>query len=254
MKVVIIGSGNVATVLGKKISSAGHEIVEVVSRSIDHAQTLAFKLNSTASNNIKAIKANADIYLLCIGDMAIKTVAEDFPLKNKIIVHTAGAISKDVLSSVDFYGVLYPLQSLRKEMEHIPEIPVMVDGSSPEVSQTLYDFASRWASSVSFATDEERLKLHVAAVFASNFTNRIYTLTEQFCIKENVAFDSLFSLIKETALRLSQASPSTLQTGPAQRHDQITINKHLELLAAYPELKGLYTYLTNSIQNDQGLL
>jgi predicted short-subunit dehydrogenase-like oxidoreductase (DUF2520 family) len=254
MKVVIIGSGNVATVLGKKILSAGHDIVEVVSRSIEHAQTLASKLNSTASDNIKSINTDADICLLCIGDSVIKTVAEALSFKNKILVHTAGAISKDVLRSADNYGVLYPLQSLRKEMEHIPEIPVMVDGNSPEVSQTLFDFASGWASSVSFSTDEERKKLHVAAVFASNFTNHIYTMTEQFCRNENIEFESLLPLIKETALRLEHASPSEMQTGPAIRNDHLTINKHEEALAAYPELKYLYTYLTQSIQKEHHVL
>ena len=247
MKVVIIGSGNVATVLGKKIAKGGHEILQVISRSPKHAEHLANQLNSIASDNLKMINPDADIYLICVDDNAIKEVADQISSLNKIIVHTAGSISKNVLQFSGAYGVLYPLQSLRKEMEHLPQIPVLVDGSSDEVSKILLDFASTWASSVSRATDKERLKLHVAAVIASNFTNHLYALTENFCIKEGVEFSNLLPLIKETATRLGPTHASALQTGPASRNDDVTIGIHLEVLAADPELKELYKLLSDSI-------
>ena len=247
MKVVIIGSGNAATVLGKKIATAGHEILQVISRSIKHAELLADQLDSTALDNLKDIDLVADIYLICVGDNSIKGVANEISGLNGIMAHTAGGVSKNVLKSANAFGVLYPIQSLRKEMKHIPEIPVLVDGSSDEVSKVLFDFASTWASSVSLATDEERLKLHVAAVLASNFTNHLYALTEDFCKQEGVEFRNLLPLIKETATRLNLSTAAGLQTGPASRNDTLTINKHLEILAAYPELKSLYKTLSGSI-------
>jgi predicted short-subunit dehydrogenase-like oxidoreductase (DUF2520 family) len=247
MKVVIIGSGNVATVLGKKIAKAGHEILQVISRSVEHADHLAGQLNSIASDDLKNINPGADIFLICVGDNSIKEIAQKISSLNKIIAHTAGGISKNVLQSSGAYGVLYPLQTLRKEMEYLPEIPVLVDGSSDEVSKILFDFASTWASSVSRATDAERAKLHVAAVFASNFTNHLYALTEDFCRKEGIEFSNLLPLIKETATRLGSTPAANLQTGPASRNDTVTIKMHLDVLAAYPELKDLYKLLSDSI-------
>jgi predicted short-subunit dehydrogenase-like oxidoreductase (DUF2520 family) len=254
MKVVIIGSGNVATVLGRKILSAGHEIVEVVSRSIEHAQSLATTLNTKASDNLTKVDTNADLYLLCIGDNAIEEVAARMPFSNKIVAHTAGAISKDVLRNAERFGVVYPLQSLRKEMQQLPEIRVLIDGNSPEVSKQLYDFAASWASEVAYSTDKERFSLHLAAVFASNFTNHIYALAEEFCKNEGVAFKHLLPLIKETASRLTFASPLALQTGPAVRNDNITIKKHLEVLSRYPELQSLYKQFTHSIKEQHQVI
>jgi len=248
MKVSIIGSGNVATVLGKKILLAGHEIIQVTGRSVSNARILATTLKSIASGNIKDIDTNADLYLLCINDNSIKDVAAQLPFSNKLVVHTAGAVSKELLNWSEMYGVIYPLQSLRKDMDQMPDIPVMIDGNSTEVSKILFDFSSGWATSVSFSTDEERLKLHVAAVIASNFVNHLYTLSEEFCKKENVDFKHLLPLINETASRLQRASPVDLQTGPAIRKDSKTIAKHMDILSPYPALQRLYSYLSENIQ------
>lgn len=247
MKVVIVGSGNVATVLGKKIVAAGHEVLEVISRSSENASWLASQLNANSNIDIKKITTDGDIYLLCVSDDLIETISHKIPFTHKLIVHTAGAVSKNVLANHQNFGVLYPLQSLRKEMERVPEIPVLIDGSSQHATNEIFEFAKTWALSVSVANDAQRLKLHVAAVVASNFTNHLFAMTEAFCQSENVDFKTLLPLIQETTARLNFSSPSKLQTGPASRNDVSTINKHLEILSAYPNLADLYNRLSNSI-------
>ena len=247
MKVIIIGTGNVATVLGKKIQEAGHEIVQVIGRNFQKAEQVASQLHTGAAYNVRYINLWADIYIIAVSDAAIPAIAAQLKLRDKIVVHTAAAVSKDVLAVCsDNYGVLYPLQSLVKDMDTIPPIPVIIDGNNETTKKSLKEF-SEWAETVRIANDEERLKLHVAAVFVSNFSNYLFAAVEQYCKKEQLKFNLLYALIEETVARLRSHSPSTVQTGPAVREDYATIEKHKEILAGYPELNNLYNLLTNSI-------
>ena len=146
------------------------------------------------------------------------------------------------------YGVLYPLQSLRKEIPDTVAIPLLVDGNSEKATRQVEDFALTISPIVSRANDEQRLKLHVAAIIANNFTNHLFSLTEEFCKNEKVDFKLLLPIINETARRLIDHAPAEVQTGPAIRNDISTIDKHLALLANYPKLKNIYQLLTDSIR------
>lgn len=248
MQVVIIGSGNVATVLGRLCKQNGHEIVQVVSRHAGHAKILADELDCGYTDYGGEMNRRAAVYLLAVADTALFDLDDNFSLGNKLVLHTAGSVSKDVLkkSSVN-YGVLYPLQSLRKEMEYSNDIPLLIDGNTAGTISLVTDLAKTISSNVSTANDEERLKLHVAAVVVSNFTNHLYALAADFCKKEHVDFTLLMPLIKETAERIQHASPADVQTGPAVRNDIFTIEKHLRILTAHPVLKYIYIKLTDSI-------
>ena len=249
MNIVLIGSGNVATVLGRLIKSFGHTIKEVVSRNKTHAQTLAAELNATAQSNINSTIKDAHIYIIAVADNAVETVAKQLQLNDKIVAHTSGAVSKNVLQNVsERFGVLYPLQSLRKELTHTPEIPLLIDGNTEETIFDIQTFAASLSKRVSRAKDEERLKLHVSAVVVSNFTNQLYTLAAEYCKKEGTDFSLLIPLIKEVAERTEVHPPTSMQTGPAIRNDDITIRKHLKLLEAHPQLKNIYEVMTKSIQ------
>lgn len=247
MKVVIIGTGNVATVLGKKIQEGGHEIIQVVGRNLEKTDYLASELNCNRVYNTRYINMWGDIYIIAVSDSSIATVAQQLKLKDKIVVHTAAAVSKNVLAiSSENFGVLYPLQTLVKDMP-LPSIPALIDGNNETTKKTLIKFSSDWTDNVQVANDDERLKLHVAAVFVNNFTNYIFTITEEYCRLEHLKFNILYPLIEETIIRLKTTNPSALQTGPAVREDRTTIEKHNEILTRYPELKNIYNVLTNSI-------
>ncbi len=248
MRIVIIGSGNVATVLGRLFQKNGHEIVQVVSRNVVHAQLLAAELNCSFTDNNGSMDAGAELYLVAVSDGALYELNDRINLDRKLVVHTAGSVSIDVLKEISVnYGVLYPLQSLRKEMNYTQDIPFLIDGNTEETKTFVEDFANTLSTSVTKASDEERLKLHVAAVVVSNFTNHLYALAEEFCTKENIDFKLLAPLIKETAERVEAISPADAQTGPAIRKDIFTLDKHIKLLANHPKLKYLYLKLTDSI-------
>jgi predicted short-subunit dehydrogenase-like oxidoreductase (DUF2520 family) len=248
MKVVIIGTGNVATILGRKILESPHDLVQIVGRTPMHAQKLGHQLNVPFTSPASTINKNADLYIVAISDDALTAVGEWLFLDKKLVVHTAGSVSMNVLQSVSKnYGVLYPLQSLNAESVELPEVPFLVDGSSPDDLALINDFASSISTSVQVSTDEARKKLHLAAVIVNNFTNHLYALAGNYCKQEQLDFNLLLPLIKETANRISYLTATDAQTGPAARNDTTTIKKHLELLKDHPGLKKIYEEMTRSI-------
>lgn len=250
MDIVIIGSGNVAAVLGRKFRAAGHQIVQVVSRNAKAASELAYEWDTESTNYKSTINRLADVYIIAVSDDAIGEVADELKLPGKVVAHTAASVSKEVLQKVTaHYGVFYPLQSLRTEMPGLPDIPVFVDGSDDLTITRLKALAQSISpEQVAEAGTEDRIKMHVAAVLVSNFTNHLYKLAADYCRKEGLEFNQLQPLIEETALRLKNISPGEAQTGPAIRQDEDTIQKHLELLKEYPLLKEIYSLMTKSIR------
>ena len=250
MRITLIGSGNVATVLGRLIIQNSHTLVQVISRNKLHAKELADKLGTSYADFTETIDNNCDLFIVAITDLNIEYLLNNIIPDDKLIVHTAGAVPMKVLSRYSKkYGVLYPLQTLRKEMVSMPVIPFLIDGSSPEVTQEIEKFALTLSDKITVATDEERLKIHTAAVIVSNFTNYMYAIAEDFCNKEKIDFNILKPLILETAHRIETASPMDLQTGPAVRKDVQTLDKHLKILSNYPKLKTTYLRITDSIMN-----
>lgn len=247
MDIVIIGTGNTASVLGRKLKAAGHHIVQIFGRNAKAASDLAYELNTESTNYWSVVNRDADIYILAVSDIAIPDILKELKLPNKTIVHTAASVSKEVLHETSHYGVFYPLQSLKKENAYLPDIPIIIDASDEKTLQELEQLAASISGNVMRGSDVSRLKLHLAAVFCNNFVNHLYTLTENYCHQEGLDFHLLFPLIKETALRIEHLSPSKAQTGPAIRHDYNTIEKHKELLDDHPDLKQFYELFTESI-------
>ena len=248
MNVLLIGSGNTATVLGKLITNAGHRIVQVWSRNQNHADELANQLNAEAINSLNDLTADAEICIMAVSDLVIPEIADQLRLQKKVLVHTAGSVSKEVLkNSSPNYGVLYPLQSLNKNMTSLPETPILIDGSSDDVKALLIDFASSFSPKVSLADDETRMQMHLSAVIVSNFSNHLYALMEGYCTQQQLNFQLLHPIIAEVANRLVSGTAYDLQTGPARRGDDSTIQKHLHMLKEDPKLQKLYQIFTESI-------
>lgn len=250
----MLGSGNAGTILCQLIEKAGHEVVQVASRNEDHAKVLASRFNASTASLKATSFADADIYIIALHDAALDHIENIPGLKGKFVVHTAGSISINVLKSCsDTYGVLYPLQSLSKFTNYIPEVPFLVDGNSQEVLHQVIGFAKTLSSGVIEANDTERLDYHVCAVFVNNFTNHLCAIAEKFCEKERIEFKNLLPLMNETIQRTAKASPFLTQTGPAIRNDTFTLNRHLQALSGDPQMKYLYLKLTESIMKFHGI-
>ena len=249
VKIVIIGAGNVATVFGRRVKAAGHTLLQVFSRQVVHAKALADELVCGFTTSFYGINQSADIYIIALPDEALANIADGLQLGNKLVVHTAGSVSINVLKRVsENYGVVYPLQSLRKENADMEiEMPLLVDGNNENTLKVIESFAKTISNMVGRTNDEQRLKMHIAAVVVNNFTNHLYSLAEDYCKEEKVDFKMLQPLIEETAIRLRNYSPKDMQTGPAARKDISTTEKHLKLLSSYPKLYELYSHFTKSI-------
>ena len=251
--VVIIGSGNVATILGKLIVKAGYKILQLVGRNIESTRQAAAFLNTSAITNLSNVHPNADLYIIAVPDSFVDAVAGSLKVPaDKIVVHTTGSVPIEVLKSKHKnYGVLYPLQSLRKETATLPTVPLFVDGSSKDITDTLLQFAQSLSPIVHKANDEQRIKLHISAVIVSNFTNYLYSLAHQYCQKEGLDFHALLPLMEETVSRLHIYDPEKMQTGPAVRRDVATVEKHVSLLKDYPEILKTYNFLSNEIMKNK---
>jgi predicted short-subunit dehydrogenase-like oxidoreductase (DUF2520 family) len=249
-KVVIIGAGNLANHFASLLVKRGHEIIQVISRSEESARALGLKLFTTHSTSAVGINSDADIYLICVSDHSIADVAASISVKDKLVLHTSGSTDINVLNkSSNRYGVLYPLQTFSKDVKaKWSKIPLLIEANNPESLEQLQSFASGLCAQVQVMDSTQRLKMHLAAVFASNFSNHLYALAEEFLEKENIGhFELLQPLIIQTAKKLKKISPLDAQTGPAVRGDKNILNAHLAILEKYKTHKQLYQIFTKSI-------
>ena len=250
MKVVIVGSGNVATHLSLALASLeGIEICQVYSPTEAHAEILAERLNCDFVTDPTQIRKDADVYLFALKDQALETVIRAVPANDGLWLHTSGSMPIQVFAGyTERYGVLYPLQTFSKSREiSFQGIPLFIECHREEDKNCLEDLARRLSGKVCELSSEKRRSLHLAAVFACNFTNHIYALAEEILAKEGLSRDYLFPLIDETAAKVHELPAQEAQTGPAIRYDENIINKHLGMLADDPDVQTLYRLLSQSI-------
>lgn len=252
MKITLIGSGNVATYFAFAFKSKGHEIVQVYSPHILLANALAERVGASACSTLEEINKNSDFYIIAISDDALQPFSEKFRAGNKIVMHTSGFHEISVIKNTSSkYGVLYPLQTLNKNIALPAEpFPICIEGSDDDTLKKIKSLAQSIGGDVHIILSHRRKVLHVAAVFANNFSNHMYLLAEKILKKENISFGLLRPLIKATADNVMHRSPSEAQTGPAKRGDDAILKAHLEILKDDPELKTIYELLSDGIRKN----
>ena len=250
MNITFVGCGNVATVMARLCEEKGHNIQQVVARNKIGGEEFAkrFACNLTRFNDQP--DKNTDLVIVALSDNSLPEAIHHLNFGSVPVVHTAGSCSMDVLATMsNNFGVLYPLQTLRKEMQDLPEIPFLIEGNNEETLAFIKSFAATISDSITEQNAEQRLRLHASAVIVNNFTNYLFSVAEKFCSDEHVDFKLLLPLIKQTSARVQNHSPLSMQTGPAVRGDITTLDKHLRLLTEYPKLRTLYMRLTDGIMN-----
>ena len=246
--ITIIGAGNVATHLGKALFKKGFEINQVYSYSKDNAFKLAEELNAMPCDEIKYISDESDVYLICIKDDFIEEIAQQFSFSSKIIVHTSGSVPMHVLNSFNNHGIFYPLQTFSKEKAlNIKDVPLCIEASNESTKKELIDLAKVLSNNVNEIDSEQRKKIHLAAVFACNFSNYMYTIAEEILLEDQIDFNILKPLILETAKKIQVNSPSSMQTGPARRKDHDVIAQHIKMLENATSKKEIYQLMSKSI-------
>jgi predicted short-subunit dehydrogenase-like oxidoreductase (DUF2520 family) len=253
MKTALIGAGNVAWHLGKALYQAGHEVVAVYSPTESHREELARELSTAipvASPDLTTTEAK--LVLIAIPDAALASVASSLKVKEgTIVAHTSGSQSLTVLQGVTGarIGVFYPLQTFSKTKPiDFKTIPVLLEAEYEQTLQILQDVASSISDEVLQVDSTKRKQLHLAAVFACNFTNHLLGISRELLEQSSLPITLLQPLIKETIKKAMQQHPFQVQTGPAVRYDQNVIADHLHMLQSQPLYQQLYQVLTQSIQ------
>ena len=246
INIIFLGFGNVNHHLCNTLHKIDEvSVIQVYNRSAIVPSSELKDISFTTE--ISEIK-DADIYIVGIPDDAIRSFSERLPFRNKLLVHTSGGVTMKSLSSKNRRGVFYPLQTFSKNREvSFTEIPICIEAEEASNEALLKTLAGYISKNVVVISSEERAKLHVAAVFVNNFVNYLYSVSEEIVTKESLDFNLLKPLIAETAAKITELSPSEVQTGPAKRNDIKTIEKHLHLLDDGP-YKMLYKQLTKAIQ------
>ena len=247
----IVGTGNMAWFLAKRLTSAGHQCMGVYGRDPEAALALAASINSDIyTKNTHVPDGTADICFLAVSDHAIETIASKIHFEKTILVHTSGSVSINAIAAAATdHAVLWPVYSIVKSnLPNHRKIPCAWDASSPQAKKYLLAMAHGISDELFEANDEQRLWLHMSAVISNNFTTHLLTICEQICKEHNVTFSALSPIIEQTFERIKRESPYNIQTGPARRGDESTINKHLELLQAKKEWKDVYRAISSSIE------
>jgi predicted short-subunit dehydrogenase-like oxidoreductase (DUF2520 family) len=251
MKISIIGSGNVAVALSKRISACGHKIDAIFGRDLKKATDLAQLVNSTAVNALSDLPLDSDIYLLAVKDDAIVEVASAIKTLHGVLAHTSGATPIDSFKGIQQnYGVFYPLQTFSADIDaDFDELPLCISANNPENEAKLLQLAKSICPNVYTISEEQRKGLHIAAVFANNFSNFLFSAAFDICKKESLSFEMLKPLIRQTLRKIEIADPEKIQTGPARRGDEKTIKLHQEWISAHiPNYAQVYEILTAAIK------
>lgn len=250
MRIVFIGSGNVATHMAVALKNSGNEIVQIYSRTNANANKLAEKVAAESVCELSRLNCDADLYIFSLKDDALSAVIKNMPKTTGIWIHTAGSVPMNIFEERmqnGSCGVIYPLQTFSKERElDFSKVSLFVEGDSVDTEQILLSLAKSLSENVIVLDSENRKYLHLSAVFANNFSNHMYTLAYEILKKRGVPFNVLRPLITETAAKVMEMEPLKAQTGPAIRLDEKVINKHVELIED-EQMKNIYSILSKSI-------
>ncbi|PKV66859.1 Rossmann-like and DUF2520 domain-containing protein [Pontibacter ramchanderi] len=254
MKISIIGSGNVAWHLGKALKQAGHEIVAVYSPTVPNREELARVLApATAIASLDMRATGAELVVIAVPDAAIASVVAAVQVPaGAIVVHTSGSQPLAVLQGIPGArpGVFYPLQTFSKSKAvDFRAIPMLLEAEDEQTLSGLQQVAKSISDEVYVVDSRKRKQLHLAAVFACNFTNHLLGISYELLQQAALPHTLLHPLIQETIAKALQNHPFQVQTGPAVRHDQNVIEEHLNLLQDQPDYQQVYHLLTHSIQD-----
>jgi predicted short-subunit dehydrogenase-like oxidoreductase (DUF2520 family) len=225
---ILIGSGNVATHLGKALVKAGIKVLQVYSPTEANAKALGKKLKAASTSTIADINKEADLVVISIKDDALAGFCKKIKFNNALVVHTSGTADINLLKPCSSnYGVLYPFQTFTKGVKvKFSHVPLCVEGNTADTTQQLVKLAEKLSNNVFTISSKQRPWLHIMGVFSANFTNLMLRSAYEIAVK---------------------LPPDKAQTGPAVRGDAAVVAKHLEILNNLPELQSLYKINTLAI-------
>ena len=249
MKVSLLGTGNVASWFVFALKKAGISIQQIYGRNLQKCKILASSCEAEAIDNLSKLKNDSDLYIFSLKDDAYTSVISSIPFRVPLAAITAGSVSQEVLSPIaDRYGVIYPYQTLTQGTDFsVVEVPLCIEGNTDETTRYLFDIANKISHNVQYINEGQRKKLHLAAVFSSNFSNALYGIGYDLLEQDGIDPKALLPLLHNTLDKLQTLHPWQSQTGPARRSDTEVMKSHINLLKS-TELQDIYRLLSQYIQ------
>ncbi len=246
-RIVIIGTGNVASQFARVLRSHSSELT-IVGRDIVKASVLATEVKANHSTTLDQLP-ESDFCIIAVSDDAIAEVAASMQT-TALVVHTSGSVGIDVVSkSQSRSGVLYPLQTFTKgQSPDWRNIPLLVEANNESDETLLLKLAEKFSDKPEVVSSTQRAELHVAAVFANNFTNYLLGISTELLGEHQLNHRLLQPLVQETIQKAFDQHPFDVQTGPAKRGDEQTIERHINQLTNHPEYQELYQLLSEQIK------
>lgn len=252
-KIVVLGAGNLAWHLAPALEKAGHEITSVYSRALENAEALSRNLkHAQATAKPDFSQSSADLYIIAVKDSALPELLREavFP-EGSLVAHTSGTQPLDVFGPCQHIrgAVFYPLQTFSKNTPvSFSDIPFCLEAKDENAMLLLHKTAESLSRNVYNISSEERKVLHLAAVFACNFTNHLFGIGSEILERNKLDFEMLKPLVEQTVRKSFTQNPFSVQTGPAVRRDESTIQAQLQFLQNDETYREIYELLTRSIQ------
>lgn len=251
-KIAILGTGNVAWHLKLAFENAGHIVTEIYSRDQQKAERFtmtSYQAEPTTSLDFSG--SEAEVFIMAIADDAIAELVEDLRLPNEaVLAHTSGTLSIKAIgyAPTEDIGVFYPLQTLSKgKSVDFQHVPICIEGETLKAQNILADLARSLSKRVQMLDSGQRRLIHLAAVFACNFTNHMLTLSKQILGQQEIDFAILHPLISETLNKSLEIGPENAQTGPAIRRDMETLDKQHQALQEDEQVAEIYQLVSQHI-------
>lgn len=245
MKIVILGSGNVAYHLAKALKQSSADIIQIFGRNAEHLAQISSELGIPTSTTTLA---DADLYIISVSDSSVAEVSKLPKNPNALVVHTAGSLPLESLQGNYRKGVFYPLQTFSKSRAlDYSQIPFFIEAEHKSDEEILKSLALKISDKVAVADYQKRKYIHLTAVFACNFTNHLFTKAKEISDSQSIPFSYFLPLIDETVQKIHILEPKQAQTGPAIRNDIPTLSLQKQLLASLPSYLLLYETLSQSI-------
>ena len=245
MKIVIIGSGNVAYHLAKAFTQNNIEVSQIFGRNEVELNKISEELNIPYSTKELA---DADLYLICVSDSAVEQVSDLIKTEKALVAHTSGSLPIETLKGNYRKASFYPLQTFSKTKNlDYSKIPFFIEAENQIDEKSLFELASIISENVETSDYEKRKYIHLTAVFACNFVNHLFARAKEISDSQDLPFQYFIPLIDETVEKIHHLEPKLAQTGPAVRGDERILKLHEELIKDEQHLK-VYQLMNESIK------
>jgi predicted short-subunit dehydrogenase-like oxidoreductase (DUF2520 family) len=248
-KIALIGAGKLATNFAFTLKKKGFTILQVYNRSREPGMKLAKKVSSSYIDDLCQLTGKADLYALAVSDSALQEISDKIHLENQVIIHFSGTADIHLLKgSSSNYGVLYPPQTFTlRQSGGFFNVPLCIEANNSDSEEKLSAFATTISDKIFRVSSNQRKTIHLSAIFASNFTNFMYSIAEDLLAIKNLPMSILEPLIEKTMANAMHKDIFSLQTGPAIREDIEMIKTHLDALSERPEFREIYRVISESI-------